>query len=267
MLIDWFTVGAQALNFVILVALMQRFLYRPILHAIDAREERVAAEIAAADQKSREATRDRNELEREKTELETRRAALMSRARSEAEAERRRLLDEVRLEADALRRQRQEALHDDARELTRALGRRTHEEVFALVRKVLGDLASSSLEERMVDVLTRRLREIDEAAKARLVAALGAATTATSGTPTEPALVRSAFDLSAAQQASIREALDAMLGTRVVPRFEIAPQLVAGIEMSIHGQKVAWSLVDYATSLEKGVAHMLDELPEVESRS
>jgi F-type H+-transporting ATPase subunit b len=38
MLIDWFTVGAQALNFLILVWLMKRFLYQPILNAIDARE-------------------------------------------------------------------------------------------------------------------------------------------------------------------------------------------------------------------------------------
>ena len=42
MLIDWFTVGAQALNFLILVWLMKRFLYKPILHAIDAREKRIA---------------------------------------------------------------------------------------------------------------------------------------------------------------------------------------------------------------------------------
>jgi F-type H+-transporting ATPase subunit b len=43
-LIDWVTVGAQVLNFVILVWLMKRFLYQPILHAINAREQRIAAE-------------------------------------------------------------------------------------------------------------------------------------------------------------------------------------------------------------------------------
>jgi F-type H+-transporting ATPase subunit b len=37
MLIDWFTVGAQVLNFLILVWLLKRFLYGPILDAIDAR--------------------------------------------------------------------------------------------------------------------------------------------------------------------------------------------------------------------------------------
>ena len=40
MLIDWFTVGAQALNFIVLVGLMKRLLYRPILRAIDTREKK-----------------------------------------------------------------------------------------------------------------------------------------------------------------------------------------------------------------------------------
>ena len=44
MLIDWFTVGAQALNFVVLVWLMKHFLYKPILHAIDTREAHAALE-------------------------------------------------------------------------------------------------------------------------------------------------------------------------------------------------------------------------------
>jgi F-type H+-transporting ATPase subunit b len=49
MLIDWFTVGAQVVNFLILVWLLKRFLYKPILHAIDEREQRIAKELADAD--------------------------------------------------------------------------------------------------------------------------------------------------------------------------------------------------------------------------
>ena len=55
MLIDWFTVGAQTLNFLILVWLMKRFLYKPILNAIDAREKRIATQLSDADTKTAEA--------------------------------------------------------------------------------------------------------------------------------------------------------------------------------------------------------------------
>jgi len=51
MLADWFTIVAQALNFLILVWLMKRFLYKPVLHAIDEREKRIAKELADADAK------------------------------------------------------------------------------------------------------------------------------------------------------------------------------------------------------------------------
>ena len=95
MLIDWFTVGAQALNFLILVWLMRRFLYKPILHAIDEREKRIAAELSNADAKKAEAEKERDEFQNKNTEFDQQRAALLSKATDEAQAERQRLLDEA----------------------------------------------------------------------------------------------------------------------------------------------------------------------------
>ena len=102
MLIDWFTVGAQALNFLILVWLMKRFLYKPILHAIDEREKRIAAELANADAKKAEAQKERDEFQHKNEEFDQQRAALLSKATDEAQAERQRLLDEARKAADGL---------------------------------------------------------------------------------------------------------------------------------------------------------------------
>ena len=110
MLIDWFTVGAQALNFLILVWLLKRFLYKPILHAIDAREKRIAAELADADAKRAEAEKARDEFQRKNEEFDRQRAALLSQATDEANAERQRLLDEARKAADALGAKRQDTL-------------------------------------------------------------------------------------------------------------------------------------------------------------
>ena len=71
MLIDWFTVGAQALDFIILVWLLKRFLYRPILNAVDAREQRIAAELADADEKRAEAQKGREEFQHKRTKNST----------------------------------------------------------------------------------------------------------------------------------------------------------------------------------------------------
>ena len=102
MLIDWFTVGAQALNFLALVWLMKRFLYKPILQAIDTREKKIAAELEAAASQKAEAEKDRLDLQRKQTSLDDQRAALMKEATDAAAAERTRLLAAARQAADAL---------------------------------------------------------------------------------------------------------------------------------------------------------------------
>jgi F-type H+-transporting ATPase subunit b len=259
MLIDWFTVGAQALNFLILVWLMRRFLYKPILHAIDEREKHVATELANADAKKAEAQKEHAEFQRKNAEFDQQRAALLSKATGEAEAERQRLLDEARKAAVALSSKRQETLRNEEHNLHQAIRRRTQQEVFAIARKALTDLATTSLEERLGEVFTRRLREMDAKAKQGLGEALKSAS--------DPAVVRSTFDVPAEQRAAIQNALNETFSAEIRVRFETAPDLVSGIELTTNGQKVAWSIADYLASLEKGVDELLKEKDKPEAKA
>jgi F-type H+-transporting ATPase subunit b len=259
MLIDWFTVAAQALNFLILVWLMKRFLYKPILHAIDAREERIAKELADADAKKTEAQKERDEFEHKNQEFDQQRAALLSKATDEAQGERQRLLDEARKAAAALSSKRQEALRNEEQNLHQAISRRTQQEVFAIARKALTDLATTSLEERLGEVFTRRLREMDGHAKAGFAEALK--------TASDPAVVRSAFDLPVEQRAAIQNALNETFSAEIHVRFETAPDLISGIEITTNGQKVAWSIADYLVSLKKGVDELLKEKDKPEAKA
>lgn len=251
MLIDWFTVGAQALNFVILVWLMKRFLYKPILNAIDAREKRIAAELADADAKKKEAQKDRDEFQHRNEEFEKQRATLLGKATDDANAERQRLLDEARKDADKLRAKRQESLRSDANAQNQAIIRRTQEEVFAIARKALLDLATTSLEERISEVFILRLHQIDGKAKEGLATAIR--------TASAPVLVRSAFEMPAEQRATIQNALNVTFSADIRLKFETAPDLVSGIEITTNGQKLAWSIAEYLTSLEKNVDEFLKD--------
>lgn len=251
MLIDWFTVGAQVVNFLILVWLMRHFLYKPILHAIDEREKRIATELANADKKKAEAQKESEEFKHKNEEFDQQRAALLSKATDDAQAERQRLLEEARQAAAALSLKRQEMLRNEELNLRQAISRRTELEVFAIARKALSDLATTSLEERLGEVFTRRLREMDAHAKAGLGEALKRA----SG----PALIRSAFDLPAKQRAVIQNALNETFSAEIHLRFETAPDLISGIELTTNGQKLAWSIADYLASMEKGVDEVLKE--------
>jgi len=144
MLIDWFTIGAQVLNFLILVWLMKRFLYKPILNAIERREQRIATELANADKKKTEAQKESDEFRHKNEEFDQQRTLLLRNATEEAKTERQRLLDEAREAATALSSKRQEALRNDMQNLHQAISRRTQQEVFAIARKALADLATTS---------------------------------------------------------------------------------------------------------------------------
>lgn len=251
MLIDWFTVGAQLLNFLILVWLMKRFLYQPVQGAIAAREQKIAAELADAAATQAAATQQQDEFRQKNEAFEEQRAGLLQQARDAAKAEGERLQAQSREAADAASAARAKALLADAQHLRADITRHTQEQVFHISRRVLSDLASVSLEQRASEVFIQRLRAVDDAARDTLGQALKAASEA------EPGLLRSAFDLPAEQQAAIQAALDELFGQPIALKFQTTPELVSGIELSAQGQKLAWSISDYLAVLSDGLEDRL----------
>jgi F-type H+-transporting ATPase subunit b len=250
MLIDWFTVGAQIVNFLILVWLLQHFLYKPVLNAIDAREKRIAAELADADAKKAEAEKERTDFEDKNNVFNQHRSALLSKAADEAKSERERLIDQAKKDAESLRVTQADALRADQIRLGSEITLLAEKEIFAIARKALTDLATVSLEERVGEIFTRRLRELDPKAKQLLGDALK--------NSSQPALVRSAFELPADQRAAIQNALNETFSAVVRIKFEESQDVICGIELTANGQKVAWSISSYLNGLSKKVSDLVD---------
>ncbi len=252
MLIDWFTVGAQLLNFIILVGLMKRFLYQPVLDAIAAREQKIAAELADAAASRAKANKQRDEFEKKNQAFDEQRAELLRRAREAAGAEGERLQIEAREAADAASARRATALLTDTRQLHAEIARHTRLQVFDISRRVLADLAGVGLEQRVCEVFIQRLQATDGPALAALRSALESVSDA------EPALVRTACELPAPQRSAIQAAVDESFGRQIPLKFETTPELVGGIELSAQGQKLAWSISDYLGGLSSGLEELLD---------
>lgn len=251
MLIDWFTVGAQVLNFILLVWLMKRFLYQPVLNAIAAREQKIAAELSDAAATQAEAKQQQEAFQQKNLAFDEQRAELMKSAKDAANTERERLLAEAREAADAATTARSKALLVDEKQLRSDLIRLTQNQVFDISRQVLDDLASESLEKRVCEVFVQRLKSTDS----KELASLGAALKATSDA--EPALLRSAFELPSAQRTAILAALEDAFGQPIPVDFETAPELISGIELSAQGLKLAWSISGYLVELSSGLQERL----------
>ena len=251
MLIDWFTVGAQVLNFLILVWLLKRYLYQPILDAIDAREARIADELAQADTTRAEAEKARDRFQTKSDEFDKQRDELLRQAGADADAERKRLLDVARKAATDLSTERQASLLKASDGLSLALRSRTQEEVFAIARKTLTDLAGTSLESRMVGALVQRLADVSADDKAALVSAFQASAA--------PVTIRSAFDLPDAEREALKTAIKEALGVTPSLQFETAPEVIGGIEITSAGYQLDWSINGYLDALQAAVDELIKE--------
>ena len=243
MQIDPFTVGAQIVNFLVLVALLKRFLYGPILRAMDEREEKIATRLREAAVAREEAERAAEHFRQVDREFEQAREAKLAATEQEVQTRRKRLLTQARSEVDAAKerwngelRREQQAFRDEFR-------RQAARQVFAVSRRALADLAEADLEERMVTVFVDKLGRLDEGERRRIADQVhenGAET-----------VVHTAYPCSDEVRTKILAALrDSSFATDEV-RFETSDDPVAGIELRAGGHKLAWSVNDYLEGLEE----------------
>ncbi len=245
MQIEWFTVIAQILNFFVLAWLLKKFLYKPVLLAIDEREKRITAQLNDAAAAKAAAQKERDDY-RQKTEaLDREREAQMGKAVADAEAERQRLFESVQKEAAVLHTKLEETWQEDRQNRTNAVKKKIQQEVFAIAGKTLADIAGVGLEEQITHVFIQRIGALNEEENKKLKAAF-----LSSG---DAIVIRSAFPLSEQQKTRIEQALREKIDAAATFRHAEAPDLLTGIEMTTGGYRLSWNTTDYLASMEKNM--------------
>jgi F-type H+-transporting ATPase subunit b len=250
MLIDWFTAMAQVINFLVLVYLMKRFLYGPIMRAMDEREKRIALRLEEGQKKKDEAQQEMERYEGKNRELDVRREVLLSQIKEEAEGRRKELIDEARSQVDAIRANWYEAIQREKEAFLQNLRQRAGKHTYAVARRALKDLANVDLEHHIVRVFIERLRNLTGEERDALDESIR-----TSG---RKVYLRSAFEIPQQMAQEIVEVLQDYGSDTLDSQFEISSDLICGIELKVHGRKIAWSLEEYLETLEEGLVEGLD---------
>ncbi|MGI8636369.1 MAG: hypothetical protein ACR2KZ_13300 [Segetibacter sp.] len=246
MKINWFTVIAQAINFLILVWLLKRFLYKPILNAIDEREKKIAAQIKDADDKKAAAIKEEADYKKRNDDFDAQKKALMDKAVADTNTQRDKLLEDAKNEASTLRSNLEKAIKEKQESDALASADKTQQQVFAITKKALKEMASSSLEEQSVNTFIKRLHALNDDEKQQFITAFKS--------NANTIFVRSAFDLPKQQQAAMTDAVNETLGTKTTLQFTIKPELISGIELTTNGYKLAWSFTEYLQSLQNSIS-------------
>lgn len=242
MLFDGFTVCAQLVNFLLLVWLLKRYLYRPILDAVEAREKLIATQLSEAETQKVAALQERRQLEVQNEQFAEQRESLLRTATGEVERERLKMLADARSEADVLRAGFATKLASDRLAWEREFVERTRHEVFAIARRALQDLADASLEAQIVRGLVKKVQELSADDKGDLQKQPHQSD--------HPIIVRSSLELGSQPREQIQTVLASIGQADRAVKFETTADLVCGVEILVNGHKVAWSVSDYLAQAE-----------------
>jgi len=250
-LINWFTVIAQIVNFLILVVLLKYLLYNRIVKAMDERKGKIQLRLKEAEEKEEAAEREAESLRQKNREFDEKREKMLAQAKEEAEVRRKELTQEARHAVTNLRSVWQEAIQREKESFVQDLRKMAATQVYALARKAFEDLADAELGERMVEVFLERIQKMKKGEREALAASIKDAG--------GEVVIRSAFEISPEMRKKMTGALHRHLTDEIKAHYEIASELIVGIELKTSGRKIAWNLEHYLDTMEEAALRAFEQ--------
>jgi len=254
MIIEWYTIIFQIINFMVLVFLLRHFLYRPIIRAMDDREQKIVQREKDAAAQKEEAVEELNAYRQKNEELEQREEEILEEARTRAEKKKRELLEEARREVDESRRRWEEAFEREKETFISELRLRIGRQACSVARRCLEDLADARLEELTWDLFLEKIESLPEEERSSLQEAFAGGEYRLT--------LRSAFEAPAGKEEELKERLQKILpGTddELKLSTETDPSLVCGLELEAGGYRVAWSVDSYLEGVEEQILKELEQ--------
>jgi len=248
--IDWLTVAAQIVNFLVLVWLLQRFLYKPITNAMRRREERIEERLSEAKSARTEAEKDAETLRRKEAELEESREDILQSAREEADGLRERLEAEIREEMEEKRAAWQAHLAEERDAFVTSLRRQAGKQVLEITERVLSDYADSDTAERVVATFAERLKALDAETREKMTSA--------AAEENQPAVVHTGSALESSAKGRITRAIHETLSSDIEVDYREDADMVLGVRLTIGDYTAEWSAMRYLKRLETELGEIID---------
>ncbi|MGE0384377.1 MAG: F0F1 ATP synthase subunit delta [Gammaproteobacteria bacterium] len=232
---DWSTFVLEILNFLVLVWILKRFLYGPVLDAARRRGEAVRASLAEAQDRQSEALALKAQYEDRQAQWARERDAARAALDRELQAERLARLESLRAEIASERETQR--VSDERRfgERVREQEARALGNARAFVSRLFASARGSQLHERLVDLALDELAALPPGRAAEIARGLDAASTAA---------VASAYPLDAARQARLDATLAALAGRPIRVVHSTDESLLCGIVVVLGPWTLAANLRD-----------------------
>ena len=245
MLLDNFTIIAQLINFIILIWLLKRFLYGPILSAIDAREQRLRQQQEQTHKDQETARAQQQQLTHMQAQFQHQKQLLLQNTRKQAEQERKELAEQNRKESAALREQWHKQLSAEQHDIVNRLEKNTEQTMLQTLDAILQEVTSCDLQQATLHTFIERLENLNDR---QLTLLRGPANALPAG-----ATIISAIPLGPAEKKQLEAIVTEMIAVKVI-HFEVNPTLICGMELHHSGHKLSWSVAGHLEHLQHNLA-------------
>ncbi len=239
MAIDWFTTGAQIINFLILVWLLKKLLFRPIISAMERREQGLASRLQHVEKQMNEAQALKKQYENHLQQHKIENDKILLQVRQQVETEKAESLLRLNEDMQQKKNQFEADMNREQQELGPLISRTIAEKSLKLSHKILTRLADQNLEQRIIDHFLQHLSDLPENEKVLLRQAL---------TEDNPVSVITHFQLDSATRQQVQTWFDDFSpGSRLL--FEQRDYLVCGIALEVGGRSWEWNVDRYLSEL------------------
>lgn len=220
MQIDWWTLGLQTINLLVLVWILARFLFRPIARIVEERQAAAARILDDAKQAREEAKAAEQQAQQAAAEAASARSGLLDDAARQAEQEKQRLLAEARQEADRLRAAATAEIEHMRQSAAAEYGRQAGRLAVDIADRLFARLPESARIKGFVEGLAAALADLPDNIRAEIGAA-GA-----------PVALKAARALTPEEAEACGKAIGEALGREVALEVTVEPGLIAGLEIA-----------------------------------
>lgn len=258
MQIDWWTLGLQVLNFLILVWLLHRFLINPVRRVIQARKQETERAFDKAREKEQAGEAARQDYERKQSELETERQDLLRRTHEQLTAEREKVLSEAQERADQLIEKARTTIQAERQAALTDLRREIADLAADLAKSLLLDSGAEPDDATVLEQLETEIANLPAEERDRLKADAardGAGVTVVTAKPVDPD-----------QRERWAQRLAAVLAGPDGIAFETDPKLIAGAELRFPHAVLRCNWADRLARARAAMLHTdAPEVPESQS--
>jgi F-type H+-transporting ATPase subunit b len=242
--LNWSTFVLEVINFLVLVWILKRFLYRPILNVIAERRRSVEEELAKARTTESEADALKQQYAGRLEAWEAEKSKAKEQLAREIEQERARKLSELTAALEQEKEKARVAEQRQQAEKERALAQQALKQGAIFSSRLLELAAGPELESRLLGLVIEGLSDLPDEKRRRLSDQWRE--------PSPVAEIRSAFDLSPDQREQLTEKLKELAKVADV-RFRRDESLIAGLRIEVG----AWVLAANVRDELKGFTELL----------